>query len=86
MLEEKVSAVLNHDADVSLEVKGDLIIVVNDAKCGRIITHIEKSNLPLQFKVLVLFFSQSLSIQLSLFLDNRHIRTSIKIVLQKRTL
>lgn len=52
MLEEKVSAVLNHDADVSLEVKGDLIIVVNDAKCGRIITHLEKSNLPLQFKVL----------------------------------
>lgn len=82
VLEEKVCAVLNHDADVSLEVKGDLIIVVNDAKCGRIIAHLDKTALPLQFKVKMSF--QKLHPFLTHSFDHRHIRILTKIGLQKK--
>jgi hypothetical protein len=51
IVEEKVNAVLHHDADVSLEIKGDVVVQVNDPKYGRFYTVVEKpAGTPIQYK------------------------------------
>jgi len=49
--EEKVNATLIHEGSVSVEVKGDLVVLVNDPKCGRILTIVNKPTNPsIQYK------------------------------------
>tara|TARA_R110002050_G_scaffold12841_4_gene41717 strand:- start:2361 stop:2516 length:156 start_codon:yes stop_codon:yes gene_type:complete len=50
-VDEKVSLVQHNDADINLEVKGELSIVVNDPNAGRVFTVVNKPSAGFQYKV-----------------------------------
>jgi len=48
--DEKISVVIQHDGDVSMEVKGDLSVLINDPNCAKVFTVVQKPVTSVQYK------------------------------------